>query len=184
MSYAAGQRLTAAALNTSLASVPQLIGSTILTSSQPSISISGITGFNHIEAIYTARKDVGGGGAFCWIQFNGDTAAHYQWENVIGGVAGNSGASLVTIIQTGLCAGSSDTAGYFANGRFSIGNIASTTVAKSLVANSALTCSGTTYYTATHGGTWNQAAALTSITLLPDAGNLVAGSSLSIYGWA
>jgi hypothetical protein len=178
--FTAGQRLLASQLN---ANMPQLLSSTVLTVSQPFITAAIPTGFNHLEGVFTTRKDVGGGGAFCWMQFNADTAAHYQWENVVGGVAGNSGASLVTIIQMGLCAGASDTTGYFASGKFSIGNVSSTAIAKSMVANSALACSGSTYYTATHGGVWNQAAAITTVTLLPDAGNFVAGSALSIYGW-
>lgn len=162
---------------------PILLGSTVLTASQASISLNIPSGFNHIEGIYTARKDVGGGGAFTWMRFNGDSSAHYQWENLVDTTANNSGASLVNILQMGLCAGAADTANYFASGRFSVGNISSTAIAKSLAGNSSLTCSTSTYYTATHGGTWNQTSAITQVTLLPDAGNLVAGSSLSIYGW-
>lgn len=164
-------------------STPVKIGSTVLTASQPSIPLAVPAGFSHIEGIYTARKDVGGTGAFTWMQFNSDTSAHYQWENLVGSATGNSGASLVTFMQMGLCAGASDTANYFGSGRFSIGNVSSTTAAKQLAANSSLTCSTTTYYTATHGGTWNQTAAINQVTLLPDAGNLVAGSSLELYGW-
>lgn len=162
----------------------QLLYSTVLTSSQASIPISIPAGFNHIQAIYTVRKDVGGGGAFAWMQFNGDTAAHYQWQNQIGnGAPGTSGASLTTFMQMGLCAGASDTAGYFATGTFLVSNVSSTSVAKSLTSAATLICNGTTYYQAQFGGIWNQSAALTSITLLPDAGNLVAGSSISVYGW-
>lgn len=165
-------------------STPIKIGSTILTASQPSIPISIPAGqFNHLEGIFTARKDTGGGGAFTWMRFNGDAANDYQWENLVGATPQNSGASLVSFMQMGLCAGAGDTANYFATGRFSIGNVSSTTVAKQLRSSASLTCSTTTYYTANFGGTWDQTAAINTVTLLPDAGNLVAGSSLSVYGW-
>lgn len=181
MPFTAGQRLQASQLN---ANMPQLLGSTILTGAATSMTIPIPAGFNHLEAISTARKSVGGGGAFCWLQFNGDNAAHYQWENQLGNSApGNSGAALTTFIQVGLLAGLSDTAGYFATGRITVGNISSTSAAKTVDSTSTLICNGTTYYKASFGGVWNQAAAINSVTLLPDAGSFVAGSSLSLYGW-
>ena len=165
-------------------SSPVKLGSTILTAPAATMSLPITAGYNHLEAIYTVRKDTGGGGAFTWMQLNGDSAAHYQWVNQIGNNAtGTSGAALVTFWQMGLCAGLSDTANYFATGRFSIGNVSSPTVAKNFDSTSSLICNTTTYYKASFGGVWNQTAALTSVTLLPDSGNFVAGSSLSIYGW-
>ncbi|NUP52091.1 MAG: hypothetical protein HOW97_32930 [Catenulispora sp.] len=181
MTFNSGQRLKASDLD---ANMPQLLGSTVLTANAANMPITIPAGYNHLEAIYTARKSVGGGGGFVWLQFNGDNAAHYQWENQIGnGAPGTSGASLVTFIQVGLLAGSSDIAGYFASGRITVGNISSTSAAKTVDATSTLVCSGTTYYKAMFGGVWNQAAAITQVTLIPDAGAFVAGSSLSIYGW-
>lgn len=181
MPFVAGQLLKASQLN---ANMPQLLGSTVLSAPQTSITLTVPAGFNHIEAIFTARKDAGGGGGFCWMRFNGDTGNNYQWVNQISNNAtGTSGASLVNYMQMGLCAGLSDTANYFATGHFTVGNISSTTATKPLESASSLVCNTTTYYKASFGGIWNSTAAITSITLLPDAGNLVAGSSLSIYGW-
>lgn len=163
---------------------PQLIKQVVLTLSQPSITIPVPAGPNNLHGIYTARKDTGGGGAFCWMRFNNDSSAHYQWDNQIGNNApGTSGASLLTYLQMGLCAGASDTAGYFGVGSFSIGNSSSAAVAKSIHSTASLICNGTTYYLSEFGGVWNQAAALTSITLLPDSGNLVANSTFALYGW-
>lgn len=162
----------------------QLVFSTVLTSSQASISIPVPSGFNHLQGIYTARKDVGGGGAFTRMQFNGDTSNHYQWVNQIGNTApGNSGASLVGFIQMGLLAGASDSTGYFATGTFTIGNVSSSSIANSMTASATLICSGTTYYQATFGGARNQAIPITSLTFMPDAGNFVAGTAVSVYGW-
>jgi hypothetical protein len=42
--------------------------------------------------------------------------------------------------------------------------------------------SNTAGYTGTAGGLWASTAAVTSVTLIPNTGNLVAGSSLAIYG--
>lgn len=165
-----------------LSTSPRLISSTVLAGTQASITVSVPSGFNYLQGVFTARKNSGGGGAFCWMQFNGDTSAHYQWQNLVDTTASTSGASLVTIMQVGLCAGASDTANYFATGTFTIGNASSTAVAKSYTSNSGLTCSTTTYYTSIHGGVWNQTSAITSVTLMPDAGSFIAGSSFSLYG--
>lgn len=163
---------------------PQLIKQVLLTASQPSITINVPAGPNNLYGVYTARKDAGGGGAFTWMRFNGDSNAHYQWVNQIGNNApGTSGPSLLGYIQMGLCAGASDTAGYFGTGTFLIGNSSSTSVAKSLCSTASLICNGTTYYLSEFGGVWNQAAAIASVTLLPDSGNLVANSSFALYGW-
>lgn len=171
-------------LQSAIANPAWRLGSVVLAAPAPLIRIPIPVGFNHLQGIYTARKSVGGGGAFCWMRLNDDAGNHYQWENVVGAVTQNSGASLVAFMQMGLCAGASDTANYFGSGEFTIGNVSSTTTAKQIAARGSLTCSTSTYYAATHGGTYNQAAApITSVTLLPDAGTLIAGSSLSIYGW-
>lgn len=163
---------------------PQLIGSIPpLAGSAPTMRIPIPPGFTHLEGIYTARKSVGGGGAFVQMRLNDDSAADYQWENVVGTVAQNSLSALVTFMQIGLCAGASDTAGYMASGSFTIGGASSTVTAKQVSSGSSLTCSTSTYYVAKHGGTWNQTAAVGAVTLLPDAGTFAPGSSLSIYGW-
>jgi hypothetical protein len=162
----------------------QRIAGRVLTSSQASITLSVPAGFSSIYGVYTARKDTGGGGAFTWMRLNGDAANDYQWVNQIGNSApGTSGALLVDHWQMGLCAGLSDTATYFATGNFTIANASSTATAKPFDASSSLVCSTTTYFKASHGGVWNSTAAVTSVTLLPDSGNLVAGSSLELYGW-
>lgn len=163
---------------------PQLIKRVLLAASAASIPISVPTGFNNLYGVYTARKDVGGGGAFTWMRFNGDSGNHYEWVNQIGNNAqGTSGAALVGFMQMGLCAGASDTAGYFGTGTFSIANASSTSVGKAMFSNASLICNTTNFYLSEFGGVWNQTSALTSITLLPDAGNLVAGSSFALYGW-
>jgi hypothetical protein len=162
----------------------QKIASTVLGASAASITLTIPSSINHIRGAWNARKDVGGGGAFSWLRFNGDSASHYQWVNEIGNTAqGNSGASLVNFMQAGLCAGASDTAAYFSNNTFEMENIQGSN-AKGFASQGNLICSGTTYYIAHFGGIWNQANAVTSVTLLPDAGNLVAGSSFSIEGWS
>jgi hypothetical protein len=182
VTFKAGQRLQASQLN---ANMPQLLGSTILTGNAGSITIAIPAGFNHLRGVFTARQDSGSGGAFAFVQLNGDSAANYTWETLYGNVATvtatNSGGA-VGGIRVGVIPGSGDTANYFGAGDFMIGNISSS-VFKPMTSNFFCPTSPTNAYSGSVGGLWLSTAAVTSVTLYPFTGNLVAGSSVSIYGW-
>lgn len=184
MPFTAGQRLLASQLN---ANLPQLLGSTILSGSQPSITIAIPAGFNHLQGIFTGRKDVGGGGAYVWLRFNGDTGNNYLWQvtqaNNTSATQNLTSAGAVGFIRIGLITGASDTANYFGSGGFSVGNISSTSAFKVAVGGAQCQNTVSNSFVGTLGGQWNSTSAITSVTLLPDAGNLIAGSSMSIYGW-
>lgn len=165
--------------------LPQLIGDTILTGPAASISITIPSGYNHLQCVYTGRQDSGSGGAFCFVRINGDSAADYTWQGVYGNGAtatsSNAGAA-VSGIRLGVLPGSADTANYFGTGSFSLGNVSSA-VFKPLSGHFQGPISPTNGYAGTYGGIWLSTAAITSVALFPNSGNLVAGSSLAIYGW-
>lgn len=182
MTFKAGQRLLASQLNSNM---PQLLGSTILTVNAGSISIAIPAGFNHLRGIFTARQDSGSGGAFGFVQLNGDSGANYVWEVSYGNMAtttsANSGGA-VGGIRVGVLPGSGDTANYFGTGEFTIGNVSSAAF-KPMRSGYFCPTSVTNAYSGTAGGLWASTAVVTSVTMYPFTGNLVAGSSMSIYGW-
>lgn len=182
MPFTAGQRLKASALN---ANMPQLLGSMVLSGSAASITIAVPSGFNQLQGIYTARKDVGGGGAFAWLRLNGDTSSNYLWQITLGNNTSTTTSRSTgtdSKIQIGIITGSTDTANYVGSGTFTIGSASSTSLFKAVSATSQCPCTTTNSYTGTLGGQWLSTAAITSVTLLPDAGNFVAASSFSLYG--
>lgn len=171
-------------LLTRMQNVPQLIGTTILSGPAASISISVPSGYNQLQCIYTGRQDSGSGGAFAFVRLNGDTGANYVWQGLYGNVStatsANAGAA-VTGIRVGVISGSGDTANYFGTGSFVIGNVGST-VFKPLSGHFQGPISTTNGYAGTYGGLWQSTAAVASVALFPFTGNLVAGSSLTVYG--
>lgn len=183
MTFTAGQRLLASQLD---ANMPQLLGSTVLATSQPSITIaipSGF-GFNHLNAVYTARCDAGTT-QFLIVRFNGDTGSNYAWEQSAGQTTtaqiANS-AGLVAFIRAGVCPSAGDTANYFGCGSFSVGNISSS-VFKPMSGQFTALQGTTAGWAGTVGGVWQSTTAVTSVTLQSVSGNLVANSSMSVYGW-
>lgn len=165
---------------------PQLLGSTILTSPQPLITIPIPAGFNHLDAVWTGRQDAGGtGGAFAFVRLNGDTGTNYTFQKLYGvgttTTAANAGA-LTNGIHIGVVPSNGDTANYFGTGKFAVGN-SSSAVFKPVSGSFAAMVSATNGYSGNAGGLWQSTSVVTSVTLVPGSGNLVAGSSMSIYGW-
>lgn len=163
---------------------PTQIGTTVLGANAASITINVPAGFTHVQGVFTARQDSGSGGAFCALQLNGDTGSNYVWQYTLGGsasiTAAGSGAT-ATSMRIGVIPGSGDTANCFGVGSFTIGNSKSA-VFKPVTSNFEAILGTTTSYSGTLGGSWQSTAAVSSVTLLPASGNLVAGSSLTLYG--
>lgn len=163
---------------------PQLIGTTILGASAASISITIPSGYNHLQCTYTGRQDSGSGGAFCFVRINGDSGANYTWQGLYGNVStatSSNAAGAVSGIRLGVLPGSGDTANYFGTGAFTLGNVGSA-VFKPLSGHFQGPITTTNGYAGTYGGIWASTAAITSVALFPNSGNLIAGSSLTIYG--
>jgi hypothetical protein len=164
---------------------PQLLGSTILTSSQPSITIPIPAGFNHLDVVWTGRQDFGSGGAFAFVRINNDAGNNYTFQKLYGSgaTATSNNGGIQNGIHIGVVPGSGDTVNYFGTGRFLVGNISSS-VFKPVSGSFAGMVSVSNGYAGEAGGIWASTAAVTSVSLLPGAGNLVAGSSMSVYGWS
>lgn len=187
MTYTAGQRLTAAALNASLASVPQLLGSSTLTGTTASITINvpSSGGYNTLRMTWSARSDTASGATYMCVRLNGDGGNNYLWQinqanNASLAGSGNSGA-LVGQVQIGTMAAATATAGYFGSGEFTIPGASGSTY-KALSGYSTSMNATNNGYAGSYGGLWLNTTAITSVTLLPLAGNMVTGSTASLYG--
>lgn len=161
----------------------QQLGTVILTSSQPSISIPVPAGYSHLQGIFTLRQDSTSGGAFALLRFNGDSGNNYDSEVLFG-----HNATTSPIINTGISgmnigvgSGPTDTANYYGTGSFVVGNVSSA-VFKSASSQYQCLVTSSNGYSGTGGGLWRSTAAITSAAIVPSSGNLVAGSCLTIIG--
>lgn len=140
---------------------------------------------NSVFGVWTARTDNATTGGYVNLRFNGDTGSNYVWEQVLANsstVTGQNSGGTNAFMHIGAKTAANDTANYFGTGSFTAVNLQSTGLFKSASSISQAPGSTTSGFAGTHGGTWLSTAAVTSLTLVADAGNFVAGSRFSLYG--
>ena len=181
-----GDLLTSALWNTYLqgnadSGFMRMIGDTTLGGSVASIVFSSIPStFAHLLVVCSLLSDQAADQQL-WMRLNGDTSAHYRWQIVFGqGAVANAtsdGGSLVAQAVIGF-AGANASAGK-SHAAALISDYAS-------VVRHAFDASffsiGSSIQGGSGGGFINQAAAINSVTLLPAAGNFVAGGRATLYG--
>lgn len=189
MTFTAGQRLTASALNSAISVLPQLVSTTYVTSGTAATMSATIPSTaNHIEVIWTGRSDNASTATNLLLRVNGDSGSNYLWEqneqNNTAATAATAGGATTSIHIGTMVAASGTTASYFATGTFTMGNVQSSLCFKAASGRAASHATTTQVYGGTYGGQWASTNAVTLITLLPAAGNFVAGSSMTVYGWS
>lgn len=166
-----------------------LISSTTTSGSAASVTISSIPAtYKDLELHVTGRGDAAGvTSAILRLQFNGDTAANYDYEiyerNASGG-AGDVGGVAQTSIRLGSLPAATAGASRAGSSIVIIPDYAGTTFFKTVVVNNSRSL-GTTTATqeiAVGGGEWRSTAAINAVKVLWSAGNFVDGSVVSLYG--
>jgi hypothetical protein len=164
----------------------QLIAKSLLSGTAPSIPFSVPAGpaFSTLRVVWSARGDNASPATFMCVQLNGDTAARYVWQDnqanvATPGPAGSGGAT--TLIEVGTLAAASAASGYVGGGEFGIPNASGSTF-KTVSGSSTSMNALANGYSGTYGGLWAATAAVSSLTLFPLSGNLVAGSAAYLYG--
>ncbi len=154
-----------------------------------SVTFSAIPGtYEHLMILWTARG-TDAGNPDVYLRFNGDTGANYDREllSAVGASAAAAPSVAQTAIQTiGTMPGSAATAGRAAGGAIRIPSYARTTFWKTAVGDFSdiRATGGGNELAGMTGGIWRSTAAITSVTLLPSAGNFLAGRVFSLYGIA
>lgn len=184
MTFTAGQRVLAADLN---GNTIQLIDTQTLTAPAASIvlDVPANSSYNFIKASWRLRGDSASAALQLYMRLNGDTGSNYLWEvnqanNTT--VAGTTSAGTSTFMQAGTLVCASATALYFSSGVVDISGASDTTNYKVMNGSGSAFASTTNMWSGTFSGQWNSAAAVTSVTFLPQTGNFVAGSIVSLYG--
>lgn len=177
-----------AAAGISAAGSFDLLETQVLGSNTASItfsSLSAYSSYQHLQIRYTARSSNSGTASDgLWLRFNGDSGSNYSWHRLEGnGSTVTSGAGTTqTWILMGVAPRSGNTANIFTGGVCDILDPFETTKNKTIRSLHGLTGTGNPGVFLGSGMRMNTEA-VTSLTLLPDAGqNLVVGSRFSLYG--
>jgi hypothetical protein len=140
------------------------------------------TGYTDLKVVISIRTDNTDG--LCKLYFNADsTASNYSRIRLLG--EGGSGASSSSGSDNNYlfmdC--SSDTASTFSNGEIYIPNYTSSNQ-KSISIDTVRENNGSYAVDALMAGKWSGTAAITGMTIIANTGNMVAGSTFSLYGLA
>jgi hypothetical protein len=162
----------------------ELIESTILGSSQSSITFSNLgtysSTYKHLQIRVTAREDESGL-ENVWIRFNGDTGANYRGHQLTSnGSSTTSGAQSAgdTFGFAGIVATSANSANIFGAFVMDILDPYGSGKNKTTRAFGGVSPG----WVLIRSALWMSTASTTSVTLLPQSTNFVAGSRFSIYG--
>ena len=151
-----------------------------------SVVITVPSGYTDLRLVASARSTRSNYGDNFGIRFNSDTGSNYSYRRLYGlgsGTPGSTAQTSVTTIVGGTLTGNSATANTFGNADMYIPDYAGSNYKQ-------ITNDGTSENNATDseidliGGSWNSTAAITSITLYALSGNIMAGSSFTLYGIA
>jgi hypothetical protein len=163
------------------------ISDTTLVGSAANVDITSISAtYAHLLVVVYARGDTAALLANLNLRFNGDATANYDFQYLQGSAAAVAAVEQFapTSMATGLIPAASAGANLFSSHIVFIPNYAGSTnnkLALSIASNKTGTTTGSmaNYLT---GGFWRSAAAINRITLLPAAGNFVAGTRVTLYG--
>lgn len=154
--------------------------------SAANVDITSIVGtYAHLMLVVYARGDTAASSTTSVLRFNNDSAANYDWQGIRGTgattVASENFAQTSIAISTGMPANTAG-ANLFGVSVVFIPNYAGANnkAAMTLEASKIGVSTGN-MFTDFFGGFWRSNAAITRITLLPGAGNYVAGTRVSLY---
>jgi hypothetical protein len=162
----------------------------LLSGSAASFDVTGISQlFSNLLIVGYLRGDTAAATTGAILRLNNDSAANYDEERVTGNAAAAGAAESLggTGMTIAIIPANTATAGYFGAIFTIIPAYTNATGNKPVIspfweASSNLTA---VQFAGVAGGKWRTTAtAVTRITVLPGAGNFVAGSQLSIYGLA
>lgn len=180
--WATGDIVTAAEFKKTAGSVFD----TTLGASAATIDITGISAtYAHLMISIYARGDNASATSVASIQFNGDAAANYDYQQLQGlaAAAGAAETFAATSAPVGVIPANSAGANLFGTCEVFIPHYAGSTNNKQTVAINAYKTGTTTGLVGVEmfGAGWRSTAAINRITLLLSAGNLVAGTRVTIH---
>lgn len=164
-----------------------LIASTVTSGSQSSVTFSSLPqNFRDLHVVVTGRGTTAASLISVFEQFNGDTAANYDIEDLQGNntTAAAFNQNAATGAQICNIAAASATSGIADTCEATIDNYTGTTFQKVGLSSGTIRTGTTaaTAYTERYSQWWRSTAAITALKVFPTAGAFVDGTTVSIYG--
>lgn len=164
-----------------------LITETVTSGTAASVSFSSIPAtYRDLIVVVRGRGTTAATTTQLKMQFNGDTAANYDYQYVAGIGAGASAVSAVaqTSFPLGDLVAASATAGHASGASTEIYDYRGTTFQKVAMSSTAAKWSNTVNNSESIliGGFWRSTAAINAVLIFPTAGAFVDGTVVSIYG--
>jgi hypothetical protein len=153
------------------------ISSTELNSTTTTVTFSNIPqGYTDLKIVVSGRIDTTTSNFM--ISFNGSTSS---FGNKVLYGTGSGMASTTYVRFAGYACQSTDPVGTFGNSELYIPNYTSNTN-KTYSSDNVSENNGTYAVASINAGLWSSSDAITSISLSPDSGNFVSGSTFTLYG--
>lgn len=180
--WATGDIVTAAEFKKTAGSVFD----TTLGGSAASIDVTAISNtYAHLMISIYARGDTAATSTPVFVRFNGDSGLNYDYQQLFGTAATTGAAELFGQSAASVGSMPANTAGanLFSSHEVFIPHYAGSTNNKQIVTFTSFKLGTTTGLMANNifGGGWRSNAAINQITLLPSAGNFVAGTRVTIH---
>jgi hypothetical protein len=164
-------------------SAERLITETVVGVAVSSITFSSIAAtYRDLRLVIRSRGTVASVTCRPRLQMNADTGNNYDWSHrfIAAATGGEEGGTGVAFMELAIFPGASATAGFVGAAEARIFNYRDTSLFKTITGQS-FGSNGTAYCTI-GGGQWKSASAITSLTLILDAGNFAIGTVASLYG--
>jgi hypothetical protein len=157
-----------------------------LGASAANVDITGISAtYAHLMVSLYGRGDTAATTTSVAIRFNGDAAANYDYQYLLGSAAAPAAAESFANTSPVAALIPANTAGanLFGSAEIFIPNYAGSTNNKQYVSINAAKSATTTgtMFVIIYGGGWRSNAAINQVTLFPVAGNFVAGTRVTIH---
>ena len=160
----------------------------VLNSATAPVTFSSIPGtYNHLQIVAYGRTSYTGDVySRIRLQMNGDTGSNYGSElvywNANAGMGGRG--TYTTYLEVGFMTSANGPSNHAGTLTLYLPEYGGTTFYKEVhgTGSAALGSTATDQYATLHGGRWRSASAITSLALMPESGNFVAGSTFTLYG--
>jgi hypothetical protein len=164
-----------------------LINDTTLGSAQASVTFSSIPNtYKYLVVLFSVRSSDQASANNIIVRFNGDSGSNYDYRQLYSASSvGTDAAAATTGIVVGAFTPTSGPTGAFSPGTFTIFDYASTSKGKAISGTSGRsdTTSAANQNVNVHYGFWRTTgSAVTSLTVLPAAGNLATDCRFTLYG--
>lgn len=168
-------------------STPTRIATNTLSGTAASVTFSSIPStFTTLKLLWRGRSDNAITNVTVSVRVNSDSGNNYIWqqgESSASAISGSNSGGATSSLKVGNASGSTATANYFGSGTCWFNGWNQSTAFLQIFGEAVCPTSATNIFLGMYGGEYVVATTYSSITILPGAGNFIAGSSFTLYGY-